>query len=136
MAEALQQSAQAANAGESQEAAASSQAAAEALRQAANEAMSNMKQGGKPGEGMAQANDPGQPGEGAQPGEETKEGMRQDQGDLGVPVELAKLGISASDWEKIQATLQTDVSGSRRAVIPEDYRGLVKKYFEQVSKKQ
>ena len=69
-------------------------------------------------------------------GEEAKEGTRQAQADQGVPAELAKLGINAADWEKIQATLKTDVSGSRRAVIPEDYRGLVQKYFEQVSKKK
>jgi hypothetical protein len=95
-----------------------------------------MKQGGKPGDEMAQAGEPGEPGEGNQPGEETKEGIRQAQGNQGVPSELAKLGISASDWEKIQATMTTDVSGSRRSVIPEDYRGLVQKYFEQVSKKR
>ncbi|MFT6180271.1 MAG: hypothetical protein ACI9NQ_000525 [Paracoccaceae bacterium] len=136
MAEALQQSAQAANAGEPKEAATSAQAAADALSQAAKQAKASMKQGGKPGDEMAQAGEPGEPGEGNQPGEETKEGIRQAQGNQGVPSELAKLGISASDWEKIQATMTTDVSGSRRSVIPEDYRGLVQKYFEQVSKKR
>jgi hypothetical protein len=136
MAEALQKSAEAASSQDAQNAASKAQAAADALGQAAREARSNMKQGTKPGDAMAQANEPGEPGKGNQPGEETKEGMRQAQGDQGVPPELAKLGISATDWEKIQATMKTDVSGSRRAVIPEDYRGLVKKYFEQVSKKQ
>lgn len=139
MAEALQKSAQAANSaqsGEQQQAATQAQAAAEALRQAASEAMSNMKQGGKPGD-PAQANKPGEPGDqAAPPSDEAKEGVRQAQADQGVPSELAKLGINAADWEKIQATLKTDVSGSRRAVIPEDYRGLVQKYFQQVSKKK
>jgi hypothetical protein len=46
-----------------------------------------------------------------------------------VPPELAKLGISAADWEKIQATLKSDVGGGGTGV-PEEYRGLVKKYFE------
>ena len=47
-----------------------------------------------------------------------------------MPPELAKLGISASDWEKIQATLKSDVGGGGAAGVPEEYRGLVKKYFE------
>ncbi len=136
MAEALEKSSQAANASEAQQAAASAKAAAEALRKAANEAKSSMKQGGKPGEEMAQADKDGEPGQGEQASDEAKEGMRQAQADKGVPAELAKLGISASDWEKIQATMKTDVSGSRRSVVPEDYRGLVKKYFEQVTKKR
>jgi hypothetical protein len=47
-----------------------------------------------------------------------------------VPPELAKLGISAADWEKIQATLKSDVGSGGGAGVPEEYRGLVKKYFE------
>ncbi|YCM44869.1 hypothetical protein V2O64_02405 [Verrucomicrobiaceae bacterium 227] len=139
LAEAFQQSAEAASAGDSQQAAQSSQAAAEALRQAANQAQSSMKQGGKPGQPMAQA-PPGQKGQpqqpGGEPGDEPDNKMRQAQGDQGVPPELAKLGISAGDWEKIQATLKSEISGSAGSVVPDDYRGLVKQYFEQVSKER
>ena len=72
---------------------------------------------------------PGPPG---QPGEKSEEGERAPEADPGVPPELAKLGISAADWEKIQATLKSDVGGGSTGV-PEEYRGLVKKYFETMS---
>ena len=52
----------------------------------------------------------------------------------GVPPELAKLGVSAADWEKLKEVLRSDVAGGGGADIPEDYRGLVRKYFEQVAK--
>ena len=50
-----------------------------------------------------------------------------------MPPELAKLGISAADWEKIQATLKSDVGSGSGAGMPEEYRGLVKKYFEAIA---
>jgi hypothetical protein len=50
-----------------------------------------------------------------------------------VPDELAKLGISAADWEKIQASLKSDVGAGGPDAVPEDYRGLVKDYFENLS---
>ena len=56
--------------------------------------------------------------------------VRTPEADPGVPPELAKLGISAADWEKIQATLKSDVGGAGAAGVPEEYRGLVKDYFE------
>ena len=76
----------------------------------------------------------GEPGEGES--DDPQEGDRQAQGDKGIPPQLAKLGITTKDWEKIRATLKTDVSGAAGEVVPEDYRGLVKQYFEQVSKEQ
>jgi len=138
LAEAFQQSAEAASAQDSQQAAESAQAAAEALQQAASQAKASMKQGGKPGQAKPQGppgqKGPPQPGE--EPGDDPDNKMRQGQGDEGVPPELAKLGISASDWEKIQATLESELSGSGGSVVPDDYRGLVKQYFEQVSKER
>ena len=87
-------------------------------------------------EGQAQ----NQPGEGPPGGEgeskDPQEGDRQAQADQGIPPQLAKLGITANDGEKIRATLKTDVSGAAGEVVPEDYRGLVKQYFEQVSEEQ
>jgi hypothetical protein len=53
--------------------------------------------------------------------------------DPGVPPELAKLGISAADWEKIQNNLRADVGGGGAAGIPEEYRELVKGYFQSMS---
>ena len=136
MAEALEQSskaAEAAEAGDTQEAAASSTAAAKALRKAAQEAKATMKRGGKPGEEMASGEGPDL---GQDPSEGAEDGLREGQGDQGVPPELAKLGMSVTDWEKIKATMTTDVSGSRRSVIPDDYRDLVRKYFKEVTKER
>jgi len=140
LAEAFEQSSEAAQASDSQQAAESAQAAAEALAQAAQQARSAMAQNGQPGQPMdgqaqnEQGKGKGQPGEGQ--GDDPQEGDRQAQGDKGIPPHLAKLGITTSDWEKIRATLKTDVSGSGGEVVPEDYRGLVKQYFEQVSKER
>lgn len=140
LAEAFEQSAEAANAESGQEAAQSSEAAAQALRQAANQAKSAMQSGMKPGQAPPQPGPkgppqpPGQPGQ--EPGDDPDNQMRQAQADQGIPPELAKLGISASDWEKIQATLKSEVSGSGGSIVPDDYRGLVKQYFEQVSKER
>ena len=75
---------------------------------------------------------PGQPGQEA--GSEPEEGPRPGQGDPGVPPELAKLGVSAKDWEKLKGVMRSDVAGGGGAEIPEDYRGLVRKYFEQMAK--
>ncbi|WP_035603299.1 hypothetical protein [Haloferula sp. BvORR071] len=103
--------------------------AAQALSRAAQSARQSM-QGGQPKPGQ-----PGMPGDPqGQPGEKPDENQRTPEADPGVPPELAKLGISASDWEKIQATLKSDVGGGG-AGVPEEYRGLVKKYFETMSAK-
>ena len=135
LAEAFDQSAEAANASQSQQAAQSSKAAAEALRQAADQAMASMKQGSQPGQPKP-GGPKGQPQPGNEPGDDPDDSLRLAQANQGVPPELAKLGINASDWEKIQATLKSELSGSGGSVVPDDYRGLVKKYFEQVSKER
>jgi hypothetical protein len=101
--------------------------AADALSRAAQSARQSM-QGNAPG----QPGQPGMPGDPGQAGEKSEEGERPPEADPGVPPELAKLGISAADWEKIQATLKSDVGGGSTGV-PEEYRGLVKKYFETMS---
>lgn len=141
LAEAFEESAEAAKANSGQEAAESAQAAAQALKQAAQQAKAAMAQNRQPGKGepMAQ-NDSSKPGESGQEGEQAgdkpQEKLPKAQADPGVPPELARLGVSAADWEKIRATLKSDVGGSAGAVVPEDYRGLVKKYFEQVTGKK
>lgn len=102
--------------------------AAQALSRAAQSARNTIQ--GKSSSGQPGMPMPGMPGN--QPGEKSAEGERSLEADPGVPPELAKLGISAADWEKIQATLKSDVGGGATGV-PEEYRGLVKKYFETMS---
>ena len=128
LAEAFQQASQAADSNNKAAAANHAQAAADALSQAADGALRAM-QGqapSQPGQGMAQAPN--------QPGNENTEALRSPEADPGVPPELAKLGISAEDWEKIKATLKSDVGGSSAVALPEEYRDLVRSYFEQMSK--
>ena len=140
MAKALEESSQAVKAGrggEEKEASQRAEAAAKALRKAANEAKARMKRGAKPGE----ENEPAElvereNGEGEAMDGDADEGTREKQEGQGVPLELAKLGVSAADWEKIKATMQNEVGGSRRSLVPEDYRGLVKEYFEQITKQR
>lgn len=97
--------------------------AAAAMARAAQAARQQMQGQGKSGQPK-----PGMPGQ--QPGDKPDENLRMPEPDPGVPPELAKLGISAADWEKIQATLKSDVGGGGGTGVPEEYRGLVKKYFE------
>ncbi|MDQ8191428.1 hypothetical protein [Roseibacillus persicicus] len=59
--------------------------------------------------------------------------MRQEEQAGGVPPELARLGIDAEDWEKIQNSLNKDVGGEGDPEVPADYRGLVKDYFQTMS---
>ena len=139
MAEAMQAASQASQASRAGQAAQASQAAAEAMAQAAREAM-QMQMGQGPGQSPGQpSSQPGQPSSqpgqpSAAPGDQPQEGPRPEQGDPGVPPELAELGVSAGDWEKLKELLRSDVGGSGGAGIPEDYRGLVKRYFEEVAR--
>ena len=59
---------------------------------------------------------------------------RPEQAAPGLPPELAKLGISATDWEQIQSALNSDVGAGDADAIPAEYRALVKSYFESMSK--
>lgn len=137
LAEAFDQSAQAAQASQGQQAAQSAQAAAQALQQAASQARSAMKQGGKPGQNPAQQPGPnGNPQNQPSNPNDPNNRIRSAQANQGLPPELAKLGISLSDWEKIQATLKSEVSGSGGGVVPDDYRSLVQQYFQRVSKEK
>jgi len=70
-------------------------------------------------------------------GEKPSEGdadekFREKEDDQGIPPELAKLGVSSSDWEKIKAAMSREVGGARRSLVPEDYRGLVRDYFRKL----
>ena len=41
---------------------------------------------------------------------------------------------SAKDWEKLKEILRSDVGGTGAVGVPEDYRGLVKRYFQEVAR--
>ena len=77
------------------------------------------------------ATPPGTPGKSGE-----LEDLQQRAADPGVPPELAKLGITASDWEKMQANLASDIGSGGADAIPKEYRSLVKGYFESMSKKK
>ncbi len=124
LAEAFQQASQAATNPEAAQAAAQAASAAKALSQAAQAGRQQM-----------QGRQPGQPGPAGPPGTQPRRGLQQPEGSRGIPPELAKLGISAADWEKIQATLRSDVGAGEGGAVPAEYRELVKGYFESISKK-
>lgn len=136
LAEAFQQASQASENASPQQAAQQSQRAAQALQQAAQSAKSRMQGQSQPrtkpsspqAPGSAQPSNPSE-----QAGEMANEAERPAEADPGVPPELAKLGISAADWEKIQNNLRADVGGGGAAGIPEEYRELVKGYFQSMS---
>lgn len=135
LAEAFQQASRAASEPQPAQAASEASAAAKALAAAAESGRQQMQ-----GKGPA-AGKPGPPGgppdgkPGSTPGDKPDAGPRPPEADPGVPPELAKLGISSDDWAKIQASLKSDVGAGDSDSIPEEYRGLVKGYFESMSKK-
>ncbi|MES2660129.1 MAG: hypothetical protein V4689_16015 [Verrucomicrobiota bacterium] len=131
LAEAFEQASQAASNPQATEAAAQAASAAKALAQAAEAGRQAMQ-------GKSQSPGPNPPPDGPpgkMAGNKPDESMRQAEADPGVPPELAKLGISADDWAKIQASLKSDVGAGEAGSVPEEYRGLVKGYFESMSNK-
>ena len=67
---------------------------------------------------------------GKAPSDKPQPDLRTPEADPGVPPKLAKLGIRSADWEKIQATRKSDVGP-----VPDEYRELMKGYFESISQK-
>jgi collagen type III alpha len=129
LAEAFEQASQAASNPEASAAAAQAASAAKLLASAA-EAGRQSLQGTQPG---TRSPPPGPPGNLA--GDTPEEGPREPEPDPGVPPELAKLGITSDDWAKIQATLKSDTGAGEADAVPEEYRGLIKGYFESMSNK-
>ena len=133
LADAFHESAEASHSPPGAESATHARAAADALNRAARDTRNAMRQGQgppKPGAG----DQPGQPDPNADPGTKPDENSRQRQADPGVPPELAKLGISAEDWEQIKSSLKAESGGNGAVPMPEEYRDLVRKYFEQMTK--
>lgn len=130
LAAAAADAAKAASSDQQAQSAESAQQAAQNLASAAQSARSKMS--GKP----SPPGPPGMPGLPQMPGDQpSMDSNRPPLPDPGVPPELAKLGISAGDWEKIQATLISDKSGAGIEGVPAEYRGLVKSYFQSMSQK-
>ncbi len=63
-----------------------------------------------------------------------QEGLRTASADPGVPPELAKLGIGADDWALIKSSLSAEAGSAAVIQVPEEYRSLVRQYFEQMAK--
>ncbi len=136
LAQAFLQAAQASQNTSPQQAAQQSQQASQALQQAAQSAKAKMqgqnptspRPGSTPPQTAQQQGEPSpEPGTAEGPSEHPAEP------DPGLPPELAKLGISAADWEKIQNSLRSDVGSGGAQAIPEEYRELVKGYFQSMS---
>lgn len=51
----------------------------------------------------------------------------------GLPPEIEKLGISTSDWAKIQGALNSDITNQATSGAPQEYRGLVDQYFRMMA---
>jgi len=143
MAQAFQNSKAATNKSSAEQQRGKAQEAAENLRQTARQARQALSEGrsaNMPKAAAPQEQVNKQPGEQKQgqgpPAEEPKAEFQEAQPDQGVPPNLAKLGISAQDWEKIKASLSSGAGVSASGAIPEDYRELAKLYFNQLATEQ
>jgi hypothetical protein len=137
LAKAFQKASEASKSQQPAAAAAEAAQAADALTSAAQSGRRSLqgKSPGKPGKPDQPGGVPGQPDQPGQPGMDPSGDQHLAQPDPGVPPELAKLGISAQDWEKIQNSLKSDIGAGGGEAVPEEYRTLVKGYFESMSKK-
>jgi len=136
MARAFEESARASSSQSPAEARINAQRSAESLKQVAQKARQAMAQGRSANSSAMAAgemNDPSEPGDGDLPDEKEEPAPQAAQASQGVPPELAKLGISAGDWEKIKSRLKSGPGGSAKVEIPEDYRVLTQKYFQQLA---
>ncbi len=133
LAEAFLQASRASENNQPSQAAQQAAQAAQALQQAAQSARSSIQGRPQSAQPHNQAPSPATPS--PQAGNQPPQTQRPPEPDPGVPPELAKLGISLADWEKIQATLSSDVAAGGTDQVPEEYRELVKGYFQSMSDK-
>jgi len=124
MADAFSSASQAA---QSQSAASAAQAS-QAMSAAASQAMAAAQgMGVKPGQAGQQ---PGMPSQGAN----SKKGV----GAVGINSTAAKLeslGIKLSDWARLPGELRNQILQAAEEASPEEYRTLIKRYFQQVAKR-
>lgn len=133
MAEAFQQASQAADAESQAQAAESAQKASEALQQAAKQARQAMAQGQKGAQAQKKQAQAAAESLHKPSPQESDQLARPAQADQGIPPELAKLGLSLSDWEKIKENLRSNTASGGGTSVPGDYRELVQDYFQQLS---
>ena len=112
--------------------AASAAEAASAMAEAASAAMA---------QAQAMGANPGQmPGQGQKPGQQPSQNNDSRKGISAVAISLtaAKLegmGIKLSDWARLPGELRNQILQAAEEAGPEEYRSLIKRYFQQVAKR-
>jgi len=110
--------------------AASAAQAAQSLAQAAGQAAAMAQgMGAQPGTGLAQ-----QPGraQGYQANSQWGTGARK--ASL-TAAKLEALGIKLSDWARLPGQLRNEILQAAEEGAPEEYRGLIKRYFQKIAKR-
>jgi len=51
------------------------------------------------------------------------------------PVKLKKLGIKLEDWARLPGELRDQILQAAQTAGPEEYRGLIKRYFQELAKR-
>ena len=115
----------ASQAAQSQSAAAAAQAA-QAMAAAASQAMGQAQ-----GKGVGKGLQPGQqPGQSA----DSKKGINA-VGINSTAAKLESLGIKLSDWARLPGELRNQILQAAEEASPDEYRTLIKRYFQQVAKR-
>jgi len=122
-------SASATEAADTQSQAAASQAAQSLAEAASQAAAMAQAMGAQPGRGRAQH--PGQ-AEGLQAESERGTGVRQASM---TAAKLEALGIKLSDWARLPGELRNDILQAADEGAPEEYRALIRRYFQKVAKR-
>lgn len=97
--------------------------------------------GGMGGEGEGEDGQEGMDGQGQMAGKPGGRGGKSGKGaKLGrgrgrVAGRLKRMGISASDWLRLPSSLRSEILKAADERAPEEYRGLVKRYFQTLAKR-
>jgi uncharacterized protein (DUF2141 family) len=117
---------------------ATSQAAQSQSAAAAEEASQAMAAAASKAMGMAQAKGVGKPGQ--QPGQKPSQSADSKKGINAVGInstaaKLESLGIKLSDWARLPGELRNQILQAAEEASPDEYRTLIKRYFQQVAKR-
>lgn len=104
--------------------------AAQAAAQQAGAQMAAQAMAQAQGQGQQQQQQPGQPNQGGQPTMGTGE-QANDQ----VMAALQEMGISLSDWSRLPGQLKDEILQAANDRAPEEYRTLIKRYFQEMAKR-
>ncbi|MCF6314156.1 MAG: hypothetical protein L3J39_17035 [Verrucomicrobiales bacterium] len=135
LAQSYQDVAQASDAKSEQQASDKAQKAADTLQQlaqAALEKLAGQQQAQASEQDGSQQSDPRESESESKP-QLSDGGKTPDMDGSGVPPELAKLGITFSDWARMKGTLQAGSSNQNGETTPEEYRDLVQRYFRAIA---